>query len=147
MRDLKGFVETRQQLLTLKPNHRMNWIGFSVAHHLNSKYSSICLTCNYVLQLYQLFCIASQYDIQNFEPFILQCTNGFLYFGIVKIILSEKGRVFLITIPSNARETFYAHICSQRAPENGKMPITQMWDSFFLWVYFSVPVYYFILSQ
>ncbi|XP_038897483.1 LOW QUALITY PROTEIN: N-terminal acetyltransferase A complex auxiliary subunit NAA15-like [Benincasa hispida] len=36
MRDLKGFVETRQQLLTLKPNHRMNWIGFSVAHHLNS---------------------------------------------------------------------------------------------------------------
>ncbi|XP_023548247.1 N-terminal acetyltransferase A complex auxiliary subunit NAA15 isoform X2 [Cucurbita pepo subsp. pepo] len=36
MRDLKGFVETRQQLLTLKSNHRMNWIGFSVAHHLNS---------------------------------------------------------------------------------------------------------------
>ncbi|KAL3840920.1 hypothetical protein ACJIZ3_025511 [Penstemon smallii] len=35
MRDLAGFVETRQQLLTLKPNHRMNWIGFSVAHHLN----------------------------------------------------------------------------------------------------------------
>jgi hypothetical protein len=38
MRDLSGFVETRQQLLTLKPNHRMNWIGFSVSHHLNSKY-------------------------------------------------------------------------------------------------------------
>ncbi|XP_022714904.1 N-terminal acetyltransferase A complex auxiliary subunit NAA15-like isoform X2 [Durio zibethinus] len=36
MRDLTGFVETRQQLLTLKPNHRMNWIGFAVAHHLNS---------------------------------------------------------------------------------------------------------------
>uniref|UniRef100_A0A5B7AM12 Putative N-alpha-acetyltransferase 16, NatA auxiliary subunit n=1 Tax=Davidia involucrata TaxID=16924 RepID=A0A5B7AM12_DAVIN len=36
MRDLAGFVETRQQLLTLKPNHRMNWIGFAVAHHLNS---------------------------------------------------------------------------------------------------------------
>ncbi|XP_043702732.1 N-terminal acetyltransferase A complex auxiliary subunit NAA15 isoform X2 [Telopea speciosissima] len=36
MRDLTGFVETRQQLLTLKPNHRMNWIGFSVSHHLNS---------------------------------------------------------------------------------------------------------------
>ncbi|KAH1048016.1 hypothetical protein J1N35_038800 [Gossypium stocksii] len=40
MRDLTGFVETRQQLLTLKPNHRMNWIGFAVAHHLNSKYFS-----------------------------------------------------------------------------------------------------------
>ena len=38
MRDLTGFVETRQQLLTLKPNHRMNWISFAVAHHLNSKY-------------------------------------------------------------------------------------------------------------
>lgn len=36
MRDLSGFVETRQQLLTLKSNHRMNWIGFAVAHHLNS---------------------------------------------------------------------------------------------------------------
>ncbi|XP_027125429.1 N-terminal acetyltransferase A complex auxiliary subunit NAA15 [Coffea arabica] len=36
MRDLDGFVETRQRLLTLKPNHRMNWIGFAVAHHLNS---------------------------------------------------------------------------------------------------------------
>ncbi|KAG4961581.1 hypothetical protein JHK87_038214 [Glycine soja] len=39
MRDLSGFVETRQQLLTLKSNHRMNWIGFAVAHHLNSNAS------------------------------------------------------------------------------------------------------------
>ncbi|KAM0881850.1 hypothetical protein ACQ4PT_032687 [Festuca glaucescens] len=39
MRDLSGFVETRQQLLTLKPNHRMNWIGFAVAHHLSSNSS------------------------------------------------------------------------------------------------------------
>ncbi|KAG0503189.1 hypothetical protein HPP92_003261 [Vanilla planifolia] len=39
MRDLDGFVETRQQLLTLKPNHRTNWIGFAVAHHLNSNSS------------------------------------------------------------------------------------------------------------
>ncbi|KAL2926915.1 N-terminal acetyltransferase A complex auxiliary subunit NAA15 [Bienertia sinuspersici] len=35
MRDLAGFVETRQRLLSLKPNHRMNWIGFAVSHHLN----------------------------------------------------------------------------------------------------------------
>ncbi|KAG5028683.1 hypothetical protein JHK82_012289 [Glycine max] len=33
MQDLTGFVETRQQLLMLKSNHRMNWIGFAVAHH------------------------------------------------------------------------------------------------------------------
>ncbi|KAI3712036.1 hypothetical protein L1987_70585 [Smallanthus sonchifolius] len=39
MRDLAGFVETRQRLLTLKPNHRMNWIGFAVSHHLNSNAS------------------------------------------------------------------------------------------------------------
>ncbi|XP_058751865.1 N-terminal acetyltransferase A complex auxiliary subunit NAA15-like [Vicia villosa] len=39
MRDLSGFVETRQQLLTLKSNHRMNWIGFAVSHHLNSNAS------------------------------------------------------------------------------------------------------------
>jgi tetratricopeptide (TPR) repeat protein len=39
MRDLTGFVETRQKLLSLKPNHRMNWIGFSVSHHLNSNAS------------------------------------------------------------------------------------------------------------
>ncbi|CAN6845863.1 unnamed protein product [Brassica oleracea] len=39
MRDLSGFVETRQQLLTLKPNHRMNWIGFAVSQHLNANAS------------------------------------------------------------------------------------------------------------
>ncbi|XP_010925105.1 N-terminal acetyltransferase A complex auxiliary subunit NAA15 isoform X2 [Elaeis guineensis] len=39
MRDLTGFIETRQQLLTLKPNHRMNWIGFAVSHHLSSNVS------------------------------------------------------------------------------------------------------------
>lgn len=43
MRDLTGFVETRQQLLTLKSNHRMNWIGFAVAHHLNSRYDLCCV--------------------------------------------------------------------------------------------------------
>lgn len=37
MRDFAGLVETRQNLLTLKPNNRMNWIRFAVAHHLNSK--------------------------------------------------------------------------------------------------------------
>nr|XP_024371729.1 N-terminal acetyltransferase A complex auxiliary subunit NAA15-like isoform X2 [Physcomitrium patens] len=35
MRELPGFVETRRQLLTLKPSHRNNWIGFAIAHHVN----------------------------------------------------------------------------------------------------------------
>lgn len=37
MRELLGFVETRRQLLTLKPSHRNNWIGFAVAHHINNE--------------------------------------------------------------------------------------------------------------
>ncbi|RWR77484.1 Tetratricopeptide repeat-containing domain-containing protein [Cinnamomum micranthum f. kanehirae] len=40
MRDLAGFVETRRQLLTLKPTVRINWIGFAVAQHLNSNGSN-----------------------------------------------------------------------------------------------------------
>lgn len=55
MRDLAGFVETRQKLLSLKPNHRMNWIGFSVAHHLNSKYDSIF---GFAIFCYPIFCTA-----------------------------------------------------------------------------------------
>ena len=38
MRDLTGFVETRRQLLTLKPGHRNHWIAFAVAHHLVKNY-------------------------------------------------------------------------------------------------------------
>ncbi|XP_024387242.1 N-terminal acetyltransferase A complex auxiliary subunit NAA15 isoform X1 [Physcomitrium patens] len=37
MRELPGFVETRRQLLTLKPSHRNNWIGFAIAHHVNQQ--------------------------------------------------------------------------------------------------------------
>eukprot|EP00899_Mesostigma_viride_P025222 jgi/Mesvir1/5885/Mv00657-RA.1 len=43
MRDLAGLVETRRQLLTLKPNNRNNWIGFSVAQHLNGSYEVAAL--------------------------------------------------------------------------------------------------------
>ncbi|KAL4856126.1 N-terminal acetyltransferase A complex auxiliary subunit [Chlorella vulgaris] len=35
MRDLPGFLETRQTLLELKSNNKQNWISFAVAHHLN----------------------------------------------------------------------------------------------------------------
>ena len=37
MRDLKGFVETRQQVLTLKPTNRNNWFSFAVAQHLRGR--------------------------------------------------------------------------------------------------------------
>lgn len=35
MRDMPGFIETRQTLLQLKAANRNNWISFAIAHHLN----------------------------------------------------------------------------------------------------------------
>ncbi|CAI5490805.1 unnamed protein product [Closterium sp. Naga37s-1] len=37
MRDTAGFVESRRQLLTFKPNHRANWLAFAVANHINGR--------------------------------------------------------------------------------------------------------------
>lgn len=37
-RDIPGFVETKQQLLDLRPGNRNNWISFAVAHHLNDSH-------------------------------------------------------------------------------------------------------------
>lgn len=37
MRDTAGFLETRQQILKLKPGHRPNWISVAVAHHLSGR--------------------------------------------------------------------------------------------------------------
>ena len=37
MRDTAGFLETRQQILQLKPNQRPNWISMAVAHHLSGR--------------------------------------------------------------------------------------------------------------
>ena len=34
MRDLSGFAITRNTLLTLKPNAKMNWMAFALARHL-----------------------------------------------------------------------------------------------------------------
>ena len=38
MRDIPGFVDTRYQLLQLKPNNRNHWISFAVGHHLDNNY-------------------------------------------------------------------------------------------------------------
>jgi hypothetical protein len=38
MRDIGGFVETRQAMLQAKPNNRNNWITLAVAHHLQANY-------------------------------------------------------------------------------------------------------------
>lgn len=34
MRDLPGFLTSRQQLLELKSNNKQNWVSFALAHHL-----------------------------------------------------------------------------------------------------------------
>ncbi|GFH18774.1 TPR_REGION domain-containing protein, partial [Haematococcus lacustris] len=39
IRDLEGFVATRNTLLVLKPNHKNHWIAFALAHHANKNYS------------------------------------------------------------------------------------------------------------
>jgi len=38
MRDRSGLVETRRQLLTQKPGVKANWLGFSVAAHLDGRH-------------------------------------------------------------------------------------------------------------
>ena len=38
MRDLPGFVQTRNQLLTLKPTNRNNWFSFALARHLSNQF-------------------------------------------------------------------------------------------------------------
>lgn len=38
MRDLSGFVTTRQKLLQLKPTTRNNWISLALSQHLNGRY-------------------------------------------------------------------------------------------------------------
>lgn len=38
MRDTAGFVETRHQLLTLKPANRNHWISFAISHHINKNF-------------------------------------------------------------------------------------------------------------
>ncbi|KAL3930903.1 MAG: hypothetical protein SGPRY_001338, partial [Prymnesium sp.] len=38
MRDLDGFVQTRQQLLTLKPTNRNNWFSFALSQQLRGRH-------------------------------------------------------------------------------------------------------------
>lgn len=40
IRDYEGLEETRRRLLTVRPNHRNNWIGFVVSHHLLGNHST-----------------------------------------------------------------------------------------------------------
>lgn len=35
MRDLPGYLESRQLLLNLKPSNKQSWLSFALSHHLN----------------------------------------------------------------------------------------------------------------
>lgn len=37
MRDVSGYIESRQQLLSLKPSSRQNWLSMAIAHHMNGR--------------------------------------------------------------------------------------------------------------
>lgn len=39
IRDIPGFVETRQQLLQLRSSVKPHWVGFAIAHHLNGNHA------------------------------------------------------------------------------------------------------------
>ena len=41
MRDLKGFVETRRKLVTLKPNNRNNWLGYATVQHATLRSAAV----------------------------------------------------------------------------------------------------------
>ena len=41
MRDLVGFVDTRQQLLSLKPTNRNNWFSFALSHHMRGRFKGV----------------------------------------------------------------------------------------------------------
>lgn len=41
MRDLDGFVQTRQQLLTLKPTNRNNWFSFALSQQLRGRHKQV----------------------------------------------------------------------------------------------------------
>lgn len=38
MRDLSGFLDSKQKLLELKPNNRQSWVGLALAHHLEGNH-------------------------------------------------------------------------------------------------------------
>jgi len=39
-RDLPGFCETRKKLLQLKPQNKLNWIGYAISEHLQKNYET-----------------------------------------------------------------------------------------------------------
>ncbi|PWA64291.1 tetratricopeptide repeat (TPR)-containing protein [Artemisia annua] len=106
MRDLAGFVETRQQLLTLKPNHRMNWIGFAVSHHLNSNASKAID----ILEAYE-GTLEEDYPPEN-----ERCEHGemLLYKVIVVVRFIEciKTIMHVNTFGRSKKPTAVIHTCS-----------------------------------
>ncbi|CAM9611231.1 unnamed protein product [Chrysoparadoxa australica] len=50
IRELKGFVECRRQILSLKSNSRPNWMCYAVANHLNGDYDTAIAVLDGFLQ-------------------------------------------------------------------------------------------------
>ena len=63
MRDLPGFLETRQRLLELKSSNRQHWVAFSLAHHLNGNYEVAAS----VLDTYQTILEGEDIDYERSE--------------------------------------------------------------------------------
>jgi len=70
-RDLTGFAETRRKLLQVKPQNRLNWIGYAIAEHLCKTYE-FAWTCidNYE----KTFKDESVPDYENSELFMYKAS-------------------------------------------------------------------------
>ncbi|KAG2254920.1 hypothetical protein Bca52824_085056 [Brassica carinata] len=122
MRDLSGFVETRQQLLTLKPNHRMNWIGFAVSQHLNSNASK-------AVEILEAFegTLEDDYPPENelceHTEMILYKVSGKKYTNIILLIILVNKEI----VPS-VLFRYYEGLqkCLELYSENGQYSSDQM---------------------
>lgn len=75
MRDLHGFVKTRNAILTLKPNAQLHWLSFSVAKHLvNDVAGALQVIDIYLSTLTE----GSELLERNYEPSELQLYKSLL---------------------------------------------------------------------
>jgi len=82
-RDLAGFCDTRKKILHLKPNNKINWIGYAIAEHLMQNFD----TAQLVLEKYIV-----QFDLERdiglkFEQY--DRSEFYMYLGT---ILQKAGK-------------------------------------------------------
>jgi len=63
MRDIKGFLDSRQRLLELKPTVRQGWVSLALAHHLEGNYDVAAVILDqYETTIDEITCQAEPYE-------------------------------------------------------------------------------------